>query len=372
MDKPRQGDPRSHSGKRVRQFLLQSVLFVSYLGAAKIGLLFASINPSASAVWPPTGIAVAAFLLWGRRCWPAIFAGALVANLMTSGSVLTSLAIAIGNTLEGALGASLIARYAGGAAAFYRAPNFLRFALTALIAPLVSATIGVGALELGHYALWSEYGSIWLTWWLGDVSGLFLVAPLLVLWARSRAETWPLERYAEAGILFASLTGSAYLVFFDRFSATRNLPLEFFTLPFLLWTAFRYGPRETATSVVTLSTIATWGTLRGHGPFGGLGREGPLVLQIFMVTASITAMFTAALVVDRRRIEAGRLRSLRAEQAARSEAEAANAAKDRFMAMLGHELRNPLAAIVAGVHLLEHDSAKPEIRGVRLTSFAVR
>src|SRR5262249_57035469 len=101
-----------------------------------------------------------------------------------------------------------------------------------------------------------------------------------------------------------------------------------FTLPFLLWTAFRFDPTATATAVVTLSAIATCGTVHGHGPFGGLGGNGPLVLQMFMVTAVVTAMFTAALVVERRRVEAERLRSLRAEHAARRDAEAANAAKD--------------------------------------------
>src|SRR5262245_25388190 len=113
--------------RRIRQLFFQSVLFLGYLAAARLGLSFASINPSATAIWPPTGIAVAACLLWGRRCWPAIFAGAFVANEFTAGSLLTSLGIGVGNTLEGVFGAYVIARYAGGTGAFDRALDFLRF-----------------------------------------------------------------------------------------------------------------------------------------------------------------------------------------------------------------------------------------------------
>ena len=76
-----------------------------YFVAAKVGLLFAAISPSASAVWPPTGIAFAACLVLGLRVWPAIFVGAFLANATTAGSVVTSLGIAAGNTLEAVVGA---------------------------------------------------------------------------------------------------------------------------------------------------------------------------------------------------------------------------------------------------------------------------
>jgi len=74
-------------------------LFVAYVAAAKAGLSLASVHPSATAVWPPTGIAMAAALIFGRRVWPAILAGAFVANLTTAGNTATSLGIALGNTL---------------------------------------------------------------------------------------------------------------------------------------------------------------------------------------------------------------------------------------------------------------------------------
>src|SRR5438034_2933580 len=89
-----------------------------YASAGKFGLSLAFINRSASAVWPPTGIALAALLLFGLRLWPGIFIGAFLVNITTQGSVLTTLGIAMGNTLEGIAGAWLVKCFAKGAKAF--------------------------------------------------------------------------------------------------------------------------------------------------------------------------------------------------------------------------------------------------------------
>ncbi len=91
---------------------------LAYFVVAKLGLQLASINPSASPIWPPTGIALAAVLLGGYRIWPAIFLGALAANATTAGSIETSVVIAMGNTLEGVVGGYLINRWSGGSDTF--------------------------------------------------------------------------------------------------------------------------------------------------------------------------------------------------------------------------------------------------------------
>ena len=99
-------------GKKSGDLATILVLALTYFVAAKLGLKFASINPSATAVWVPTGISLTAFLIFGYRVWPAILLGAFFANLTTAGSVLTSTAIRIGNTLEGVLGCYLVNRFA--------------------------------------------------------------------------------------------------------------------------------------------------------------------------------------------------------------------------------------------------------------------
>src|SRR6266508_5014740 len=113
-----------------------------YVAAGKLGLHFASLHASATPVWPPAGIALAAVIVLGYRIWPAILAGAFVVNITTAGSVTTSL----GNTLEALLGAYLVHRFAGGAGVFERTWNIFAFVVLAgMVSTAVSATIGVRA-----------------------------------------------------------------------------------------------------------------------------------------------------------------------------------------------------------------------------------
>ena len=169
---------------RLQQALMLGAVAIVYFLAGKLGLHFAFLHASASAIWPPTGIALAAVLLFGRRIWPAIFVGAFLVNVTTSGSIVSSLGIAVGNTLEATVGAWLVTRYAGGVRAFERLQDFLRFVLLGgLVGTAVSATVGVISLITSGEAAWTAFGAIWLTWWFGDVAGALIVTPVLVLWA---------------------------------------------------------------------------------------------------------------------------------------------------------------------------------------------
>src|SRR6266511_1528082 len=126
----------------IRRLALLVGLAAVYYFAAKLGLRFAYINSSVTTVWPPAGIALAAFVLLGYGVWPAIFAGAFFANITTTGAVLPSLGIAIGNTSEGLLGAFLVNRFARGGRVFDRVSDILRFTvLAALVSTTVAASI---------------------------------------------------------------------------------------------------------------------------------------------------------------------------------------------------------------------------------------
>ena len=135
-----------------------------YFCAGKLGLSLAHIHASTSAVWPPTGIALAALLLWGYRLWPGIFLGAFLVNITTEGSVATTFGIAAGNTLEALLGAWLVNRFANGPKAFERARTTFMFVLLApMLSTVVSATVGVTSLTLDGFAQWDQYARIWFT-----------------------------------------------------------------------------------------------------------------------------------------------------------------------------------------------------------------
>lgn len=277
-----------------------------YFAAGKLGLRVAFFHPSASPVWAPTGLALAAFIVVGRWVWPGVFAGAFLVNVTTFGSAATSLGIALGNTLEGVIGAHLVNWLAGGRKAFDRAGDVARFALLAATASTtISATTGVMSLSLGGYAPWADYGPIWLTWWLGDASGALVVTPPLVLWSNRPRVQWSARQALEAVLLLAALVAAGALVFGAVLpDEQRNYPLGFLTIPLFIWAAVRFGRRMAATAVLALSGIAIWGTLHGLGPFA---RPTPnvslLLLQAFMGVVALTTMVLAAAVAERRRIE---------------------------------------------------------------------
>jgi integral membrane sensor domain MASE1 len=292
-------------------FVVAMLLAGVYAVAGKLGLLLAFVHASATAVWLPTGIALAAFLILGYRVWPGIFLGAFLVNISTEGSLATSIGIATGNTLEGVAGAYFVNRFACGRRAFDQPQNVLTFAVLAgLASTTVSATCGVTSLALGGFADWTTYGPIWLTWWLGDVAGDLVVAPFLILWSVNRRLQWSRAQLAEAALLCAVLVLVTLAVFGGLFSPHVNkYPLEYLCIPALVWAAYRFGPRETATANIILAGLAIWGTLRGFGPFAlSAPNESLLLLQAFTGVTSVSALTFASVVSKKRRIEQSRER----------------------------------------------------------------
>jgi diguanylate cyclase (GGDEF)-like protein len=282
-------------------------LAVVYTAAGKLGLRLGLVNPSASPVWAPTGIALAAFIIAGNSVWPAVFGGALLYNLTTAGSLGTSLAIASGNTLEAFTGAYLVRRWAGGIHAFEQGGDVMRFAaLGGIAATVISPTVGVTSLAAGGFAPWSDYLNIWFTWWLGDAAGALIVAPPLILWSDRRRVLWTWRRLAEAAALFVSLTVLGSLAF-----GTLGGPsLGFLCIPVLIWAALRFGPRVAATGTAVLAAIAVAQVTDALASLGKVQANTQLLLlQTFMAVTSVTILVLAAVSMERRRGER-RLRAL--------------------------------------------------------------
>jgi integral membrane sensor domain MASE1 len=234
-----------------------------YFVAGKLGLSLAFVHASATAVWPPTGIALAALVLYGSYLWPAVFLGAFLVNVTTAGSVASSLGIAAGNTLEALLGVWLIQRWAGGRDVFSHARTFFTFAvLVGVGATAVSATVGVASLTLAGQSSWSRFGEIWLTWWLGDMAGALVLTPALLLWAADRTRPLTRARAIELTLVLASLVLVCGLVFEGLAPARISAyPLEFLCILPLVYAAFRFGQREAATCV------APWRRWRSSAPW---------------------------------------------------------------------------------------------------------
>ncbi len=279
---------------------------LAYVLAGKLGLSLAFVNASATAVWPPTGIAIAALLIYGDDLWPGILLGAFVVNLATAGNVATSIGIAVGNTAEAYLGAYLVKRFAGGRNAFDHPQTIFKFVVLAgLLSASVSPTIGVTTLSLGGFAAWANYGTIWFTWWLGDMAGALIIAPFLLLWSNPMRWRWNKSQLPEWGLLMAVLVIGSSVMFTGFFQGVlRNYPFDYLFIALIIWSAYRFGERETATISILLLGIAVWGTLHGFGPFV---RKSPndslLLMQTFMMVNTLTGLTLASMVSRQKELD---------------------------------------------------------------------
>jgi signal transduction histidine kinase len=364
----------------VSHFAAQIALAAAYFVVARLGLTLALQHSSATAVWPATGVALAALVLLGRRWWPAVFAGALLANATTAGSVGASVGIAAGNTLEGVLGAYFADRYSQGPASFDRPVNVFRWAiLVGMVATAVSASFGVESLALFDKLGGAEPGAVWLTWWLGDAGGALVVAPFLILWGRQPRPGWNGRQAGEALLIAVALTILGDVVFGVPFGlVARSYPFSFAFFPALAWAAFRLDPRATAAAVLGLAALAHWGTLAGKGPFvvDALNQnESLLFLQCFLAVTTMTMLALAATVDERRRArtDLGLQLAERAAMAAENgrlyaQAQEGVRVREEFLSVASHELRTPLTSLRLQVQIVERALAQQARSGAGAAS----
>jgi integral membrane sensor domain MASE1/serine phosphatase RsbU (regulator of sigma subunit) len=271
----------------------------AYYGAAKLGLNLAFAAPSVTAIWAPTGIALAAILLWGYRVWPGVALGALLANAWTGVPIYTVLGITVGNTLEALAGAYLLRELADFRASLDRVRDVLALAVLAgAVSTTISATIGVTSLLAGNEIVSGDLGSVWRTWWLGDMGGDLVVAPALLV----AATHWPYRRapgrLLEAVALVAAVLGVSALVF------SQSTALTFVVLPLLVWAALRFWQPGAVGATLLVASIAIPLTENDVGPFSGHPPDERLLLaQGFLGIASLTALVLAAVITERRRAE---------------------------------------------------------------------
>jgi signal transduction histidine kinase len=275
-------------------------LILVYFLVCKLGLRLAIVHPSATAVWPGTGIALAAILLFGYEVWPGIFLGAFAVNLTTAGSLVSSFGIAFGNTLEAALGAYLVIRFANGRNVFDRAEGIFKFFLLACVAATtVSASLGTASLALTGFSRGVQWESLWLTWWLGNMAGAILVTPCFLLWS---ARTDALRSRRQVVLQTVALLILVGAIVFGGFPslAGQDYPLKFICIPFVAWVAFELRPREAALAVLAFSVVAIGSAL--HAARGvSIPNESLLVIQVFLSVVAVTSLLVSVAVSERNR-----------------------------------------------------------------------
>jgi PAS domain S-box-containing protein len=298
----------SASIRQATYWLWIALLASVYFSAARISLLLAIPPGYATAVWPPSGIALAAVLMLGTRYWPGIWIGAALVNVTVETSFPAAALIATGNTLEALVGAALIRRSIGIPYAFERGEDVVKFVAIAVLSPTIAASVALIPLSLGHALPWSQVFWNWWTWWQGDTAGIIIVAPLILSWSVRPTIVWSPGRRIEAACFTLLLLATAWLTFGSGSPDAIPYPVTFLIAPFVIWAAFRFSQREVATATAGVCALAVWYTIEKRGPFASFSlNESLLLLLAFASTIVATGLVLSAVLGERKRAAEHRL-----------------------------------------------------------------
>lgn len=238
-----------------------------YFAIARFGFAFAP-GEQVTVIWPAAGVSLASILLFGYRVWPGVFLGSFLSKLSVHLPILASLGVASGNTLEPIVGAWLLHYYVG-------AGNYLKslkgiFGLwffAAFISTAICAALGVTVLCLSGLQAWAMYEPGFLTWWLADAGGAFIITPLLLAWGCGSHRLPPLPVVAEAVALFVVAIAAGAIIFVHpaAMGAVRVYPHMIF--PLMTWAAIRFGQRTVTLMILAVCSAALWTATHHTGFF---------------------------------------------------------------------------------------------------------
>jgi integral membrane sensor domain MASE1 len=298
---------KSSGATSPQNIALFALLTLLYFVSAKLGIAHALVQPYGTPVWIPAGGAIAAFVLFGYRVWPALFIGSFLGHVTTIGIMPASFIVPAGATIEGLAGAWLVNKFARGERAFDTAKGVISFVLLACVCtPSMIAVAGFAVNCFKGRTNLNDSAVLMMTWWLSHAIGVLLVAPFLILLFRGSHHRMNVREVIELSVLLLGLFAVCLLVF-GPLAPTLNrgqLIRAWLCIPFLLWAAFRFCPLEAAGATLIVFSSAIWGTLHGIGTFASPNRTISVVLlDTFVGVIGTMTLVVAATVVERRKHE---------------------------------------------------------------------
>jgi len=292
--------------KRLSWLWRAAALTATYFLVAKLGLRYATIGPSISPVWPPSGLAIGALAILGVRFWPAVLAGAFLANATTGVPLLAALGIGIGNTVEAAVAAHLLRR--GGTRVAFDDLGSVRVLVSsaAPLGALASATVGTTTLWVAQVIPGSGLLSALGLWWAGDYLGALVIAPVLVTFGGAARARLDRREIVELGLWVIGAVLATAVIFGNLIPASFLQPAQYpyLLFPFVIGAAWRFGPRGASVLTLTVALLAVGYTVRGGGPF--VMHSVPstdVTLLIYIAVLAITGLFLSPAVARRLKAE---------------------------------------------------------------------
>ncbi len=215
-----------------------AVLAAAYFVTGKLGTFLAIPPGYATAIWLPSGIALGGILIYGYRAWPGILLGSFLVNFSTSFvsssptetliSAMTTLVIGGGASLQAIAGAYLVGRFAGFPNPLTREKEVFLFLLYGgFLSALVNSTIAVSTLVITGKIPSANFAANWGTWWMGDMLGIFIFTPLVLVWGLRPSESWRNRRMAITFPIVAMFALTTAAVFYEAQNNNERLKFEF-------------------------------------------------------------------------------------------------------------------------------------------------
>ncbi len=289
---------------RFTHYIQLFILFLIYFLSAKFGVKLSGVSGFAAIVWPPSGIALSALVIWGLPMWPAIFVGAFLVNLSQSAPVVVAMSVGLGNTIEAFLGAYLLTKIANFSPRMDRLSDVLALVFFgSILSTVLSATTGVTSLWLYGAISVNEYATTWVTWWMGNSLGVLLVAPVILVSFSSYTQKIQWPRLAEFLIFLLFHLGICGYIFILNSNSHEQTPVAYLAFPLVFYAALRFGQIGTVCTIFIFSIFSIWSIYMGRGPFDiENSNQGHQFLHNFQAIFATCGMILASITMERRKV----------------------------------------------------------------------
>ncbi len=374
------------------------VVAIIYFFTAQLGYFFAFPFQEALPIWPPSGIAFALIILLGRRTWPGIAIGTLLANLVAfwntpdmpiQAIMSISAVVALGNVLEVLFGYFLINNWTKHNFPFHQTSQTFRFLFISIIISAIGSAISAAVLFAYGVVDYYAFLMTWLSMGVSRVVGILLFTPFVLAIFKRLPIKVTKEKVLETIAAIIAVVGFVFLLQVQDVNQSVTNALPFIIIPFLLWMSFRFPLVISITAIVIVSSLAIYFTSLGVGSFVLTDvYSSMLLVQIYIGVISITNIILASTVKERNETQLKlqqfnetleemvkkRTKALKDQietrrkteenlQQTNHELSKRNVELDNFVYSVSHDLRAPIASMLGIINLakMENDLAMKDL-----------
>jgi len=329
-----------------------ALLMIAYIAATRIS---SALFAAPAIIFPASGIALGGLFLEGLILWPFVYFASLIGYILNGSTLVTMAVLPVAHTLQAVLGAWLL-RKLNVDPIFHRLRDMFAVLGTSLVLAIFVPLVGMfilGPLNQHFYGIAPSSVTL-ISWYTGTLFSLLFFAPFVMRWLSKPYFNRSWSEILEIAAAFGLLALISVPLFWDGVVAVLNISLVYFLLVPFFWMALRMGTRFLTLALVFLAVVAISGTMYGMGAPGAedLGMR-LFQVQIFLNIIALIFYVLVSLQDERTMAQSLLISQVQNLRGALDQLASQNHAKTEFIAMLAHELRNPLAPIASGIDLLK-------------------